>query len=447
MVICPHCQTVVDQLYAPCPTGDGYYGIDEQEHLSFKKDPFLGRCIGERFVVSAVIGHGSIGRVYKGHQLNIKRDVVLKIFKLEHFVDEQRQGEMGYTMEEAEDDARARFIREAHVLGQLTHPNCVTIYDFGAGRDGSFLYIAMEFVAGMSMRKAVKRGLRYDAMIDIMRQILMALREAHMHGIIHRDLKPENIMLSFRRESSEPVVKVLDFGIAKLLHRDVHTTTGMLFGTPAYMSPEQCRGESDRVGPYSDIYSLGCMFYELVCGRLPYPGKSPQQMIFMHTDDPIPEVIARDGIEVSDELAAFIRTCLSKEPSERYGNAKIALEHLDEALGAQPNIKYRATSIKDPTNDGFKVPQAVLEAAAAQAAAASSPPPADVGVTARNVETVVGQVSAPMANPGLTVVAPEFDPEVKAQADRRNLAVGVALVVVLLFCVTLFVFIFKAIMA
>ncbi len=172
-----------------------------------------------------------------------------------------------------------------------------------------------------------------------MRQILAAVRQAHSLDIVHRDLKPENIILSFRKESGEPVVKVLDFGIAKLVGKDqesyddaAKTSVGMLFGTPAYMSPEQCRGAVSEIGLSSDVYAIGCLFFELVTGHLPFPGRSPQQMILMHQEQPVPSIVPRDGMSLPNGLDAFIKKCLAKSPEDRYPSAKEALRMLDSLV-------------------------------------------------------------------------------------------------------------------
>ena len=126
-----------------------------------------------------MIGRGAIGRVYKGRQLGVERDVVLKLFRLDHVIEEELGYNPSKTVVEARHDARERFVREARVLGQLTHPNCVTLYDFGISEDEALLYIAMEYVAGRSLRGALQRGLKPGATLDVMRQILAAVRQAH----------------------------------------------------------------------------------------------------------------------------------------------------------------------------------------------------------------------------------------------------------------------------
>lgn len=416
MPICPHCKTGVPTLYAACPTGDGFYSIDEQDAAAYKTDPYLGRLVGQRFIVSTIIGHGSIGRVYRAHQKGIGREVVLKIFKTEEMVDERRRQDLGLTMQQARESAQERFEREAQVLGRLSHPNCVIIHDFGHAEDGSFLYIAMEYVEGMTMRRAIKRGLRQDVMLEIMRQMLMGLREAHNQGITHRDLKPENIMLSFRKDIKEPVVKVLDFGIAKLLHNPSTVNSGMLFGTPAYMSPEQCKGEAESVDSRSDVYALGCLFYELVCGSLPFPGKNPSQMLIMHVDHPVPEVVAREGIEVNQAFRELIRACMNKAPEDRPASAGEVLKHLDLILPSLPTPEHQ-----NPSPAPLRtVPQKIL-----QTQAGSSRPALHIPQSPHTVAVSSRALTAPVQR-------------------KRTILVGVALLIVLLFFAVLMFFIFNA---
>ncbi|QDG54685.1 serine/threonine protein kinase [Persicimonas caeni] len=331
MPICPHCETACESLLAPCPTGDGYYCVDDKEYAAYSDDALLGQRIADRFIVSSVLGRGSMGKVYKALQDQVDRDVALKVFRPETLV-KRSLGRSGTAKEK--EAARARFVQEAKVLGQLSHPNCVTVYDFGMGKDEDYLYMAMEFVGGVSLREAVNRGLKFEAIVEITRQILRALREAHSLGIVHRDLKPENIVLSYRFNTGEHVVKVLDFGIAKLLGADAesYTRAGALFGTPAYMSPEQCRGEVDTIGPQVDIYALGCILYEMICRQLPFMAQVPQQMVRLHQEAEIPPLNPRKGINVPDGVEEFIHKCLAKDRGDRYADADEALMAFEQIL-------------------------------------------------------------------------------------------------------------------
>lgn len=329
MAICPRCRTQIDEILAPCPTGDGYYGVEEKEVASYPSDSLLGRKVADRFLIASVLGRGAMGYVYKAVQDKVERLVALKVFRPENFM-ASPSGEQ--SVQSIRDAAQQRFVQEARVLGRLAHPNCVTLYDFGVSDQEDFLYIAMEYVGGISLRRAIKRGLKIDAIIDITRQVLFALREAHSMGIVHRDLKPENIMLAMRPTSQEQVVKVLDFGIAKLLEGGgAKTTAGLLFGTPAYMSPEQCRGDLS-IDASADVYALGCLLFEMCAGHLPYEATLPQDMVRMHQESPIPVLIPRSQVEVPEKLHAFIRRCLAKDQTERYADGAAALAAFEEAI-------------------------------------------------------------------------------------------------------------------
>ena len=278
-----------------------------------------------------------MGYVYKAYQTQVDRMVAVKIFETNKVVMSDEDGPV----------SQDRFVQEARVLAKLSHPNCVTLYDFGYNEEGEFLYIAMELVGGISLRRAVRRGIKREAVVEVVRQVLMALREAHALEIVHRDLKPENIILSYRHTSNEQIVKVLDFGIAKLLRKDPgkRTQAGLLFGTPAYMSPEQCRGETN-VTPASDIYSLGCMSFEMIAGHLPFDSDLPQEMVRQHQYEPIPKLVPRKGTELLDGLETFVRTCMAKEPEDRYPHAGAALAAFEEIVGGEAKSGHLARGLE-----------------------------------------------------------------------------------------------------
>lgn len=307
--------------------GDGYYTLNEDDIRANRDEPLVGWPVAGRFVVTGLLGRGTMARVFRARQLEVDRDVALKIFSRDSLIKENLSRD---DQEEAAQMAKERFVQEARVLAKLQHPNCVTLYDFGVGKNEEFLFIAMELVQGISLRTAANRRLKFPAILEIAQQILLALREAHGVGIVHRDLKPENIILSFRPGSEEQVVKVVDFGIARMLGTttDGHTLVGTLFGTPAYMSPEQCRGETSTIRAHSDIYSLGCILYELVCGKLPYAASTPQEMVRQHLQAPPPEVVVRAGLRVPFEFVDFVSKCLQKDPADRFASAHEALQAL-----------------------------------------------------------------------------------------------------------------------
>ncbi len=464
MAICPHCQTIEKEFLAPCPTGDGYFCIDEKAFHTHSGDPLLGRHIAGRFIVVGVAGHGSMGYVYKAIQGQVDRTVALKVFRPEYLSSSNGQ---------ADRDGRAlaqqRFVQEARVLGRLSHPNCVTLYDFGVSEQGDFLYIAMEYVGGVSMRKAVRRGLKLKPILEITRQVLLALSEAHALNIVHRDLKPENIMLAYRASTDEQVVKVLDFGIAKLLGQNndgIGTTTGLLFGTPAYMSPEQCRGDVESIGAATDIYALGCMLYEMISGNLPYPSQFAQEMMRMHQDSPIPPLGARQGIEVPVALELFVRKCMAKRSEDRYPNAKIALRAFEEAIGnpdsaSAGRVGYRSESY-ETGNRKVLVPQNRISGTDANPFGGSEEPSEAVLATASPAAASVKRVD-PAGLSQQSALATVFGSELaevnltppstsvkdaQSRAERSKTAfLMVALIGVAIFCVLVFYYIYQLVIA
>ena len=355
MAVCPHCQARAENVLDPCPSGDGYYCVEESDFASNRDERLLGVAVGGRFVVLALLGTGSMAEVYRSHQLEVDRTVALKVFRVDELFDPSMSGT---DREKALQASKSRFVQEAKVLGKLAHPNCVTLYDFGTSEEAGYLYIAMEYVGGISLRRAINRGLKIDAIYEIAQQVLLALREAHNLDIVHRDLKPENIILSFKYSHDEPVVKVVDFGIAKLLGRDRTASTtnfGALFGTPAYMSPEQCRGEVDAVGPHSDVYALGCILFEMVTGSLPFPSQIPVEMIRMHIEKPVPEIRPRPGLQLPDEFRDFITTCLQKAPEDRYPDAHAALLALARIIDGDESSEKSASKIWRRGGGGAKL--------------------------------------------------------------------------------------------
>ncbi len=355
MPICPQCQRESSELLAPCPSSKhDLYCIEEEEYYAQKTDPLLGHKVAGRYIVRAVLGRGSMARVYRAHQDQVDRSVALKVFRLETILGQQ---EGAHTTDDEREQAKQQFVREAKVLGQLSHPNCVTVYDFGAEQDGSFLYIAMEFVAGSDLRGALQRGPKLDAIVEISRQLLGALREAHSLNIVHRDLKPENVILSYRSSRGGHVIKILDFGIAKLLADTDHDDGGsQLFGTPAYMSPEQCRGDVESVGPPADVYAFGCMLYEMLCGRLPYPADSARGMVEAHQTADIPALEPRPNLDVPDPLATMTRMCLQKDPHDRYQTGGDALNALEEAV-SRTDLSLGISSAVSPETGGTVDPK------------------------------------------------------------------------------------------
>jgi serine/threonine protein kinase len=285
----------------------------------------LGRTLGGRFRVVGFIGEGAMATVYRGVQEAEPHDVALKIMHPHLVSDATFVG---------------RFRREARAAARIVHPNTVKILDTGV--DGQILYIAMELLSGQDLFETLvlERRLSEARAGRILVQVADALVAAHEKGVVHRDLKPENIMLL--RDESDPSreeVKVLDFGIAKILELDsvssdgqanmqsALTGVGTVVGTPAYMSPEQCRGEP--VDTRSDVYTCGILLYQLISGRLPFTSANAMDLAVMHVRTP-PTPLEDVVPGVDPRLAALILKALSKWPAQRQQTAK----ELRDDLGA-----------------------------------------------------------------------------------------------------------------
>jgi serine/threonine-protein kinase len=256
--------------------------------------PMLGR-----YRIEQEIGKGAMGAVYLGRDPKIGRVVAIKTLAL------GREFE-GEELEEV----KARFFREAETAGRLTHPNIVTIFD--AGEEQDLAYIAMEFVQGRDLGRRVSPATRLpvDTVVAIVAQVAEALGYAHRHHVVHRDVKPANIMWDPESER----VKVTDFGIARITDAS-RTRTGMVLGTPAYMSPEQLAGK--RIDGRSDLFSLAVTLYELVAGVQPFAGESMAQLMFRIANNAAPD-ISTIVPGVPDALDVFMRRALAKDPAERF---------------------------------------------------------------------------------------------------------------------------------
>ncbi len=255
-----------------------------------------------RYTLERLLGQGTFGRVYEARDSKLGRKVALKLLN-----PEQAQCP----------EIRQRFVQEAHVAACIAHPGIVTVFDAGELDDRGTAYIAMELLAGESLHaRLIRRGpMSSDKVREIGRQAASALEAAHHAGIIHRDLKPENIFLVPDPAALDGErVKVLDFGLAKpTLTASVKTQAATVFGTPAYMSPEQC--ESTRDDHRSDIYALGCVLFQLVTGKLLFNG-TMRELILQHRNA-TPRSILELVPDASPELDALIRSMLAKDPARR----------------------------------------------------------------------------------------------------------------------------------
>ena len=296
----------------------------------------VGQVISGRYLIKELLGEGGMGAVYLAEHTHMKKRVALKLLHPE-MVDNV--------------EVSARFEREALASAHIEHPNVAAATDFGKTEDGAF-FLVLEYIEGTNLRDALEPGpLAVQRSIRIARQIALALERAHEAGIVHRDLKPENVML-VKKEGEPDFVKVLDFGIAKLLEgaasaseaisrRNVAngspaqplTRLGTVLGTPEYMAPEQALGEA--VTPAADLYGVGVMMYEMLTGKHPFDPPDRMAMLSFHIVAPVPMMADRaPEVDVPPAVEAVVRCLLEKDSKKRYVNARALIEAIDGAAQA-----------------------------------------------------------------------------------------------------------------
>jgi serine/threonine-protein kinase len=266
----------------------------------------IGREIAGRYRMLAKLGEGGMGAVFRAEQISLKRTVAVKLLRPDV---------------SAAPTLLRRFNAEAELVAKLSHPNTVNIYDFGQDSDGT-LFIAMELIDGRSLREVLQREapVPLPRALAIAAQIAASLADAHARAIVHRDLKPDNVMLQDRGRERD-VVRVLDFGIAKL--RDdtratqaAMTQQGDMLGTPQYMAPEQIRAEP--IDGRTDIYALGCLLYEMVTARLPHEAQTVLAMLSKHLVEPaVPPSQRRPDLAIPAAADALILGAMAKDPRAR----------------------------------------------------------------------------------------------------------------------------------
>jgi serine/threonine protein kinase len=274
----------------------------------------LGDTLSDRYLLSGLLGTGGMAEVFLAHDRMLDRDLALKVLK-EHYAKDER--------------FVSRFQKEARSAAALNHPNVVQIYDQGRAEDGRY-YIAMEHMTGGSLEDLIlRRGpLGASEAARLASQVAEALHAAHRRGIVHRDIKPQNVLLDKAGNA-----KVADFGIALAASRTSTSGTNLLFGTPSYMSPEQAMGE--RVGPESDLYSLGVVLYEMLTGTVPFAAEGALATAMKHlTELPLPP--RQRNPSVPEAMEALVMELLTKDPEDRYPSAAQLIEDLRRAREGLP---------------------------------------------------------------------------------------------------------------
>jgi serine/threonine protein kinase len=266
-----------------------------------------------KYEIVGKLGQGAMGEVFRAQDPVLNRQVAIK--RISAGLD-------------ADESVRKRFRREAQSVAKLSHPNIITVYELG--EEGDQLFMAMELLDGVDLKAALaQRRLSLDDKVDVIDQMLQGLAFAHTNGIVHRDLKPANVHL-LPAPKDRVKVKIMDFGLAKVSGSDM-TSTGTVMGTPHYMSPEQVRGH--KADARSDIFAVGCVFYELLTGRKPFDAESMHAVLFkVIQEDPPP--IAELAPDVPAALAQVVERALAKDPAERYADAAEMLEAVRQARQA-----------------------------------------------------------------------------------------------------------------
>jgi serine/threonine protein kinase len=332
---CPSCRTSL----APGALFCGACGAQLSPRANPDADPFLQQVIGGRYQVLHKIGSGGMGDVYLAQHQQVGQQVAIK------FLSRRLTGDPQIVQ---------RFFNEARAIARLHHPGAVTLNDFGQTDDGT-LYIIMEYIKGepLSHLIARERRLSQEAAVHIALQLCEVLDAAHKQGIIHRDLKPDNIMLAPGRKGRH-IVKVLDFGIAKLITEENHLTqTGMVYGTPEFMSPEQAIGQP--IDPRADLYAVACILYFTLTGAPPFTASHPMAVMRAQaTDEPAPPRRKNPDADVSPALEAILMKALRKRPEDRQPSVNALADEL-EALRTTQSGTVAAL----PARDQLKISQAL----------------------------------------------------------------------------------------
>jgi serine/threonine-protein kinase len=305
----------------------------------------IGSVIADRYHITKKLGEGGMGAVYLGEHVRMGRMSAIKVISQAMSQDPE---------------AIARFNREAANAARISHPNVCAIYDFGETPEG-VIYLAMEYIQGEALTDLLERegALSLDRSARILRQVADALQVAHDIGIVHRDLKPDNIMITRGRDGSD-VVKVVDFGIAKAMGSDSDqkvTKTGLVVGTPEYMSPEQLSG--DQLDGRSDVYSLGLVLFRMMTGRLPFQAETAQEvMIKRLTDDPMRLADADASRNFPTPLQRALDRALARMPAERYQRAAVFGDDVVTAVTGATAIPRQGPGVEGATQViGSRPPQ------------------------------------------------------------------------------------------
>lgn len=305
------------------------------------KAGLIGRTLSDRYRIVSLVATGGMGAIYRAEHLLMRKHVAVKVLHPEV---------------EGFPELVARFEREAVAGAHVQHPNVATASDFGKF-DGGSAFLVLEYIEGITLRELIDRGpVPPVRAASITRQIAAGLSAVHQKGIVHRDIKPKNVMIA--EPGSGDVVKLIDFGLAKVPVEELSaiaqdadnprrslTAAGVVMGTLGYLAPEAALGTRSMLAP-ADLYSLGVVFYEMLCGKPPFEGSDAARVFLQHRTSPVPPLRERNPhVDVPPELEGIVRRMLEKDPSDRFESAAAVVAALDEALAAITGEVARPESV------------------------------------------------------------------------------------------------------
>ncbi|HXQ72591.1 MAG TPA: protein kinase [Pyrinomonadaceae bacterium] len=309
---CPKCGVEYPDTNTLCPA-DGIA-------LETTGDSLVGTTLAGKYRIDERLNEGGMGTVYRATHVLMEKTVAIKVLRPSLAADEK---------------IVARFSREARAASRISHPNALTVTDFGEDENGT-VFLVMEYLSGRTLKKLIRDEgpLPLTRVVEIIRQVGDALNAAHAQGVVHRDLKSDNIMLIDTMAGDH--AKVLDFGIAKINEpegkRDTELTApNLVIGTPQYMSPEQCSQDSE-IDARSDIYSLGVILYEMLVGHVPFTADSPTMVMMKHLQEPVPSVL-EERSDLPASIGRVIARAMAKLPANRYQTIAELIEDLTIASG------------------------------------------------------------------------------------------------------------------
>ncbi|HEX2269797.1 MAG TPA: serine/threonine-protein kinase [Pyrinomonadaceae bacterium] len=330
---CPKCGVEYADATTLCPN-DGVA-------LEKTDDSLIGTVLAGKYRIDARLNEGGMGSVYQATHMLMEKTVAIKVLRPSLAADEK---------------IVARFSREARAASRISHPNALSVTDFGEDENG-IVFLVMEFLSGKTLKQVIREEgtLPLQRVVEITRQIGDALAAAHAQGVVHRDLKSDNIMLLDTTVGDH--AKVLDFGIAKINEPDGKfdgdlTAPNLVIGTPQYMSPEQCAQDAE-IDARSDIYSLGVILYEMLVGHVPFSGESATIVMMKHLQEPVPSVL-EERPDVPPPVARVVARAMAKVPGNRYQNVADLIEDLTIASGMIVPVPVTA-SAERPAVSGVPV--------------------------------------------------------------------------------------------